>query len=143
MRTAVRRLTWASSVATALTGVVYAWMKYMMHPVDPWAAINHPLQPWVLEAHILVAPVLVFCLGMIVVDHAWKRFRAGMAEGRRSGITVAVSVAPMVLTGYLIQTVTGARTLTALAWIHGVTGVLYLGGLVLHHRWFRRTRAAR
>lgn len=133
-----RWLVWSSSGATGLTGLVYWWMKHRMVPVDPWAAINHPLQPWVLKAHILVAPVMVFAVGLIASEHIWRHYRRGVRKGRRSGLTALWVFAPMVLSGYLIQAVTHVGTLEALAWVHLGTGALYLLGMVAHHRVFRR-----
>ena len=121
-------LLWGSSAATAVTGVVYAWMQYMMEPVNEWAAINHPWQPWVLKAHIVVAPFLVFAVGVIATGHIWKHYRSG---------------APMVVSGYLIQAVTHVGWLRALVWAHLITGGLYSVALVWHHLVFRRRRRIR
>ena len=136
-------LLWGSSIATAVTGVVYWWMKNMMNPVDAWAVINHPLQPWVLKAHIVVAPLLVFAVGVIAVDHIWKHYRTRVRIGRGSGITMMWILAPMIVSGYLIQAVTHAGWLTALVWVHVVTGVLYSVAVVWHHLVFRRRRRIR
>lgn len=136
-----RRLVWSSSLLTGFTGVVYWWMKNMMEPVDPWAAINHPLQPWVLKAHILVAPVMVFAVGLIAGEHIWRHYRERVKAGRRSGLAAMWVFVPMVLSGYLIQAVTHAGWLQALVWTHLGTGVIYLFGLGAHHRAFRQAWA--
>lgn len=136
-------LLWGSTVATALTGAVYWWMEHMLEPVSEWAVVNHPLQPWVLKAHIVVAPFLVFAVGVIAVDHIWKHWRSGVRIGRRSGLTTMWVVAPMVLSGYLIQAVTAESWLTVLVWTHLVTGVAYTAGVAVHHLVFRRRRRIR
>lgn len=136
-------LLWGSSFATAATGVVYWWMDQMLEPVNEWAAINHPLQPWVLKAHIVVAPVLVFAVGVIAVDHIWKHLRSSIRIGRPSGLTMFWVLGPMILSGYLIQAVTHQAWLTALVWIHLATGVVYAVAVVWHHVVFRRRRRAR
>lgn len=136
-------LLWGSSVATAVTGVVYAWMKYLMEPSEPWAVINHPWQPWLLKAHILVAPVLVFAFGLIAVDHVWKHYRCRVPMGRRSGIMTALFFVPMVASGYLIQAVTHAGWLKAMVVAHLVTSAVYVVGLVLHQKVFRRRPRSR
>lgn len=130
-----------SSAATTLTGVIYAWMKYLLEPVEPWAVINHPLQPWMLKAHILVAPVLVFALGLVTVDHIWKHYRSRVRPRRRSGLSMMWLVIPMVATGYLIQAVTHAGWLQALVIAHLATGALYALGLAVH--WAVSGRAPR
>lgn len=130
----------ASSLLTLVTGVVYAWMKYLLTPSEPWAVVNHPLQPWVLKAHILVAPLLVFSVGAIAVRHVWQHYRAGVRWARRSGLTTALAVAPMIVTGYLIQAVTNEGWLRAMAWSHLGVGILYGAGLAAH---WAATRGAR
>lgn len=122
---------------TGGTGAVYWWMKHMMTPSDPWAAINHPLQPWMLKAHILAAPVLVFALGLVAGEHIWARFRAGIRRGRRSGLLAMGALVPMVLSGYLIPTVTAPLWLGVLGWIHVGSGVAYVAGMVAHLQRFR------
>ena len=140
MKPFAKWLVWASSIATALTGVVYFWMDRMMSPVDEFAVINHPLQPLVLKAHILVAPVLVFAIGVIAIDHIWKYFRGTIRRARRTGLGAMWPVLPMVVTGYLIQAVTHATWLEVVAWAHIVGGVAYALGLAAHQVAVRRSR---
>lgn len=121
-----------SSAATGLTGIVYAWMKYLLESADAWAVINHPWEPWVLKAHILVAPLMVFAIGLIASEHIWKHFRARVRARRISGLTLMAVLVPMVASGYLIQAVTGATWLTVLVWVHLITGGAYLVGLAVH-----------
>lgn len=135
-----RWLVVGSSVATAVTGVLYAWMKYLMEPADPWAVINHPLEPWILKAHVLAAPVMVFAFGVIAVNHVWKHFRCRVPVGRRSGLTAAALFFPAVLTGYLIQVVTHTGWLDALVVAHLATGGVYTAGLLAHRRLVGRNR---
>jgi hypothetical protein len=130
---------WSTSLATAVTGFVYFWMKYLMTPVDPWAVINHPLQPWVLKAHILVAPLLVFSVGMVALKHIWRHLRSARRTARRTGVTTALVLGPMVISGYLIQSVTGEGVLRVLAIAHMATGTVYAVGLLAHQVMVRRT----
>ena len=126
---------WTVHLATLLvggTGLVYAWMRYLMTPSDPYAVVNHPLQPWFLKAHIIVSPFLLPALGMILVGHVWKHYTGRITWGRRSGILSILVFLPMVVTGYLIQSVTGQGWLEALAIAHIVAGFLFLLGLGAH-----------
>jgi hypothetical protein len=79
-------------------------MQHLMEPVNEWAVINHPLQPLVLKLHILVAPVMVFAVGMVAVNHmavtwatllgilAWTHLVLGvLAGGALLGHRVAVA----------------------------------------------------
>lgn len=127
-----------TSLLTALTGVGYFWTKYLVESSEPWAVINHPWQPWLLKAHILVAPLMVFAIGMIAVRHVWKHFRGGMRLARRSGVSMALSLAPMVLTGYLIQAITGETLLRAMAISHIALGALFSLALAVHYLRVRR-----
>ena len=73
----------AATLAVGGTGLVYAWMLYLLKPSDPYAVVNHPWQPGVQHLHVLTAPLLVFAAGVIWRAHVWRRFRAG-EDGSRS-----------------------------------------------------------
>lgn len=123
---------WATSVLTVVTGAGYFVTKYLYSSGDPYAVVNHPLQPVFLKAHIVVSPLLLFALGLITVRHVWRHFRTGVAWSRKSGITAAVAVIPMVLTGYLIQVLTDTGWVRAMALSHIAFGFLYFIGVALH-----------
>ena len=123
---------WVSSIVVGITGIVYGGMKYLMRSDDPYAAVHHPLQPWILKAHVLTAPVLVFAVGAVYTRHIVRNWRSGRAFGRRSGIVTIVVVVPMIVTGYLIQTVTMPGWLLGIAVVHIVTGLVYLATFAVH-----------
>ncbi len=125
---------WLSAALTGGTGLGLLWTKYFVQPSDPWAVVNHPLQPWFLKAHILVAPLLVFALGMISVRHVWRHLANGQRRVRGSGVLIAVTAPAMIVTGYLIQTVTHTGWLTALAMAHIGFSTLFLIALPAHRR---------
>ena len=127
-----------SSLATGVTGIVYFWMKRFLVSEDPFVMVGHPLEPWLLKAHILTAPVLLFALGLVTMDHVWKNYRCLVPAGRRSGIAATGVIVPMVATGYLIQVTTSIGWLSALGWTHLGAGVFYLLSLLLHQRVFRK-----
>jgi hypothetical protein len=122
----------ASTLLVAVTGVIYFWMKYAMTPLDEFAVINHPLQPWTLKAHILFAPLLVFAVGLIAIRHVWRHYQTGTQKGRVSGLSAGLSLIPMVLTGYLIQSVTAPLTLTIVTWLHIASSTLFSVAVLLH-----------
>lgn len=126
---------WLLHVSTFLvggTGMVYAWMRYVHSPTDEFAVVNHPLQPLVQHAHIWVAPLLVFAMGHVWVRHAWTYWRSVQKEGRRSGSTLLLMAAPMVLSGYFIQT--SVSDTWRLTWtvLHGATAALWLFTYLAH-----------
>jgi hypothetical protein len=112
------------------SGIGLLWTKYLVHSDDPWAVINHPLQPWFLKTHIVVTPLLVFALGLVTARHIWPYLRA--ARWGKSGVGIAVLAVPLVVTGYLIQTVIEQRWLGVLAVAHIVLGFLFMTGFVVH-----------
>ena len=124
---------WGTSVATFLTGVIYLWLKYLMVSDDPFAVVNHPWQPAVLKAHILVAPLLVFSIGLVTLRHVWRHLQSSLREGRRSGLLTMVLLGPMILSGYLIQALTEEGWLKAMAISHIVLGIVYGLGLLAHY----------
>lgn len=132
---------WLTTAGTLGTGVAYWWMKEMLTPSEPWAVINHPLQPWMLKAHILLAPLLVFSVGLITTRHVWRHYRNGVEKGRRSGLGAALGFGALVLTGYAIQVVTGESILRILAWGHLGLGLVYSAAVAAH--WPATRTAAR
>jgi len=130
-----------TTAATAVTGIGLFVTKYLMQTDDPWAVINHPLEPWFLKAHILVAPTLVFALGMIAAHHVWPYLKTGLRSGLRSGIVTSLVTVPMVLSGHLIQIITVPDWLKGIAIIHIATAFLFTTAFVGHRlrvRWRRR-----
>lgn len=123
---------WSTSVATLVTGTVYLWMKYFLVTQDPLAVVNHPWQPYALKLHILVAPLLVFAVGMVALRHVWRHLKANSQAGRRSGLITLGVLGPMVVTGYLVQVITHQGWLQAMAISHIVTGLLFGLGLLVH-----------
>jgi cobalamin biosynthesis protein CobD/CbiB len=123
---------WSTSVATLVTGIIYLWMKYLMASEDPLAVVNHPWQPYVLKLHILVAPLLVFSIGVVALRHVWRHLRGQTGAGRRSGLITVVVVGPMIMTGYLIQAITHEGWLQAMAISHIATGLVFGLGLLAH-----------
>lgn len=127
--------TWTVHVSTILvagTGAVYAVMRYLMEPADPYAVVSHPLQPTVQHLHVLAAPFLVFAAGLIWREHVWKHFKNGVRSGRRSGLWMLPTLLPMVVSGYLIQTTVTEGWRTAWIAVHLVTSTLWLLGYAGH-----------
>jgi len=122
-----------STFLTAATGLVYAWMKYLVRPADPYSVVNHPWQPGFLSGHVLVAPLLLFGLGMIAREHILGRYRDPRSRGgRRTGILTTLALVPMVSSGYLLQVVTSARSRNIAGILHLAAGLLFLAAYGLH-----------
>jgi len=136
-----------SSVLVGGTGLVYAWMVYLVRPADPFAVVNHPLQPAVQHLHILVAPLLVFAAGLVWHRHAWTHFRRGVDRRRRSGVSLLFTLVPMVVSGYLIQTAVDVQWRRVWVIVHLAASALWLAGYLAHQvpaawAWLRGRDAA-
>lgn len=131
----------ASTLLVGGTGLVYAAMRYFLSPSDPYAVVNHPLQPTFQHLHVLTAPLLVFGAGLIWREHVWKHFRNGVQGGRRSGLGLLATIAPMVVSGYLIQTTVTEGWRTAWIAVHLATSALWLAAYAGHALAVARKRA--
>lgn len=126
---------WLAHAATLLvggTGLVYAWMRYLLQPLEPFAVVNHPWQPAVQHLHVLVAPLLVFVAGQIWYRHAWTHWKKGVRQRRRSGIALALTLVPMVTSGYLIQTAVSDGWRISWIVVHCAASALWLLGYLGH-----------
>jgi hypothetical protein len=121
-----------SNLLVGGTGLVYAWMVFLVQPADPYAVVNHPLQPQVQHLHILIAPLLVFTAGLIWRRHAWSQWRRGVEDRRKSGLSLISLLVPMIVSGYLIQTATDDSWRRIWVWVHLATSGLWLLGYLAH-----------
>lgn len=137
-----------STLLVGGTGLVYAWMRYLLPPPDEWAVIHHPLQPLTQHLHVLAAPLLVFGVGVIWSQHVWGHWRRGVPARRRSGLFLLLGLVPMAASGYLLQTTTDEAWRKAWVVVHVASSLLYLAGYVGHavaalQCWARRRARAR
>ena len=144
MSPASARTVHVASVLAGVTGLVYAWQRYLYSPgeapEDPalapgWSSV-HPWQDEVRALHLLSAPLLVFALGLIWNGHVWPRARSGWRPRRRTGVGLALLAAPMCLSGVLLQVSEAELWRGVWMWTHGVTGgawvLAYSAHLVAH-----------
>lgn len=115
-----------AALATAATGLLYGWTRYFGSRLGEFGPEPHPWQGVFQHAHVLASPFLVFALGMLVKGHALPALRARKAEGRGTGLGLLLLLAPLVLSGYLLQVVVDPAWRTAFAWIHGPLALLFL-----------------
>jgi hypothetical protein len=132
--TATERHIFRGSLAlTTATGVAYWVMKDLLRPRDPFSVLGHPWQPYALAAHVLVAPVLVFALGLIARDHILEGVRSGgKVSGWRTGLGLLGAAVPMIASGYALQVVTDVRARSLIALAHLASGALF-AALFLGH----------
>jgi len=113
-----RGLFHASTAVVAASGVLYFWMKYVMESNDPFSIVNHPWQPGMLAAHVLAAPVLVFVTGLIADSHVRRKLRSGARSNRSSGVLSLIVLFPMIVSGYLLQVLTGPLLIRIMIVVH-------------------------
>ena len=117
---------------TAITGVVFAVMKYILKSADEFAVVNHPLQPHMLAIHVVAAPFALFILGWTFSNHILPKYRFGNGKNRRSGIAQSLLIIPMALSGYLLQVSVEEALREAMAWAHWITSGVFVIGYLIH-----------
>lgn len=122
----------ATTAILTITGAVFAWMKYFMKTDDPFAVANHPWQPHMLHIHVVAAPVAVFVIGAIWAVHVKPKHEAGIKSRRKTGLAALWMIAPMALSGYLMQVMTDERLVEAMKITHWVSSTLFVAGVVVH-----------
>lgn len=131
---------YTSSALVGGTGLVYAWYRYFATPVDPFAVVASSWQPLVQHLHVLLAPLLVFASGAVWRSHVWASWRKNGSMRRRSGISLALSIVPMVASGYLVQVAQEESWRHAWGIIHTTVSVAWVAGSLIHFL-ARRPRA--
>ena len=122
----------AANLLVVASGCVYAWMLYLLEPVDEFALWNHPWQGAMRDAHLLSAPLLVLAVGAAWSVHALPRLRGRRREGRGTGLAMALSFLPMALSGSLLQTAVSPGWETAWRVLHLVASGLWTLAAAVH-----------
>jgi uncharacterized membrane protein YidH (DUF202 family) len=117
---------------TALSGLVYGALKYFVTNPDPDSRLSHPWQPAVLAVHVLAAPVAVFGLGLLFRRHALTQLSSGERDRRRTGTVMTLLAIPLVLSGYVVQVMTGDAARRWTGWAHAALGLVYAIGYAIH-----------
>jgi hypothetical protein len=110
---------------SALTGIIFAIMKYFMRPADEFSVVNHPLQPYMLAAHVVIAPFLIFSFGWIFSNHVWPKFQYE-SQNRASGLWSIIAIVPMTFSAYLLQISTSDAMRKAMAATHWISSALFV-----------------
>ena len=120
-----------SNAAVLATGVVLAVMAYLIEPAEEWAVVNHPWQPQVQHLHVLVAPWLVFAVGVIWLSHVVSRLRKGR-RGRKTGLALLIGFVPMAVSGYAMQVVVSEGWRSTWVVVHLMASAIWVGAFALH-----------
>ena len=117
---------------TAITGLVFAVMKYFLESADELAVVNHPAQPYMLATHVVVAPLALFILGWTFSNHMLPKTRFGDGTGKKSGGSAMWLIVPMALSGYLLQVSVDESLRQAMAVAHWISSGLFTLAYAAH-----------
>ena len=120
-----------ANLAVSGTGLVYAWMRFLVEPVDEWAVVNHPWQPLLQHLHVLAAPLLVFAVGLIWSGHVAAKLRNGR-RNRVAGVGLTALFLPMAASGYLLQVAVDPAWRARWVWVHVAASLLWIGTFIAH-----------
>ena len=96
-----------AALATAGTGLMDGLLRWFGERPGEFGPEVHPWLGTAQHLHVLVAPILVFTLGMM-------------------GLGAAILIAPMVISGVGIQVVTSPVWRSGMAWTHGTASGAFL-----------------
>ena len=126
---------WAFNIATlavAVTGFAYFWMKYLLESEDPFAVVNHPWEATMLSLHVLASPPFLLIFGIILNSHIMKKLGATRIPNRKSGLVSLGMFATMVTSGYLLQVSTAEALRQALVVLHVGSSTIFTASYVAH-----------
>jgi len=121
-----------AALATAGSGVVDGWLRYFGQRVGEFGPEPHSLQAAAQHLHVLVAPLLVLALGVVLKAHLEPLVRGGRLRALGSGSLLLAGLLPMVFGGYALQVVIDPGWRSAWAWVHGLSGLVFLGAYLAH-----------
>jgi hypothetical protein len=114
-----------AALLTAGTGLLDGGLRWFGERMGEFGPEPSPYLGLAQHLHVLVAPGLVFTLGLLVRGHLWPMFK-GSPQGRRTGMIAALLIAPMILTGSCVQVATSPAWRMAFAWGHGLSASAFL-----------------
>lgn len=120
-----------ANLAVCGSGLVYAWMRFLVEPTDEWAVVNHPWQPHVQHLHVLAAPMLVFAVGLIWSSHIIEKARNGRTN-RIAGVGLIAVFVPMAASGYLLQVAVDPGWRGTWMWVHLGSSLLWVVVFLAH-----------
>jgi FAD:protein FMN transferase len=133
-----------STAVLAFTGILYAWMHYLMKSDDPFSVVNHPWEPHLLSIHILAAPLLLLAFGIILHSHIVFKIVSGSRIGRKSGWILIPAFAVMIISGYLLQVINSdfRKVLVVVHLVSGVIwGIVYVGHQIASYKMRQNQRS--
>lgn len=115
----------AAALLTAGTGAADGGLRWFGQRMGEFGPEPSPWLGRIQHLHVMVAPLLVFTLGVLVRGHLRARLRTAPG-GRATGLALAAFIAPMVLSGYAVQVAVDPAWRAACSWSHGISAGLFL-----------------
>lgn len=140
MTPALRRSLFAVTALSALSALVFVWLRSFVPPVDEFSAYGHPAQPWALDLHVVGSAAFTLLLGVVIGAHVLPRWPAER-RARASGGTLLLLASLMIASGALLPCCVGDFARTAAAWTHGLSGAAFTLAIPWHLVCARRATA--
>lgn len=121
---------WVAQLLVGGTGVGLLLLRLQPPPEDAFATVPPSFPLW-QHAHVVLAPALVFLLGVVWARHAAPSLRAHRPR-RLSGTTLLVLAAAMVASGYGLQVSVDEGPREGFRLLHSYGGLLWLLTGLLH-----------
>ncbi|MBT3341338.1 MAG: hypothetical protein HOM34_02055 [Planctomycetes bacterium] len=95
------------SFGISATGLAWAWMRYLLEPVDEFALWNHPLEGEMQRFHIFIAPIFIAIVAALWPLHIRpqlkKYFTRQKGRLQKTGALLAATFPCMALSAYALQ----------------------------------------
>lgn len=121
---------WLAQLLVGGTGIALLVLRFSPPPEDAFAAVP-PSFPFWQHAHVLLAPALVFLLGVFWARHVGPSFRAGRPR-RLSGSALLLLAGVMVASGYGLQVSVDETLRQAFRLLHAAAAVAWLATTGVH-----------
>ncbi|MEP7042643.1 MAG: hypothetical protein ABI843_06245 [Dokdonella sp.] len=134
------RLTYVAFGLLWASGAGWLFFRYFLRPPTEFGELPHPLEAWWLCLHGAAAFFALWLLGILWPTHllpAWKSRR------RASGIVLAVIMAWLALSGFLLYYVGDEHARVLIALVHWAVGLAIPLPFVWHALRGRRTQMER
>lgn len=121
---------WLAQLLVGGTGVALLVLRFSPVSEDAFLAVP-PSFPFWQHAHVLLAPLLVFLLGLLWARHASPSLRVRRPR-KLSGIALLLLALVMVASGYGLQVSVDETLRQAFRLLHTAAGVAWLATGALH-----------
>ena len=132
---------YASAGLLFLSGLAWVIQHYWMAGAGEFGDAAGSLQAWLLRIHGAAAMAFLIALGSLLPGHIVRGWRA--RRNHRSGMTLLALAAVLIVSAYALYYLSNedARPwVSALHWVLGMVGAVYLPLHVLLGRWSKGER---